>query len=153
MGTVAVEAVGVAGVLGVFDFEQLARVIECPAVERAGVGRLVAAFEATEHGTAMAASVDKRIEFTRLVARDNNRLTPHVGGVVVVVLRDLALMRHVQPVAFEEVFHLQIKQPRVGEHFALTAEDAFLFIVLQQAVQVVESQVHGHGSVIIVSTE
>ena len=153
MGAVAVEAFRVTGVLGVFDFEQLARVIERPAVERAGVGCLVAAFETTEHCPAMAASVDKRIEFTHLVACDKNRLTPHVGGVVVVVLRDLAFMCQVQPVAFEDVFHLQIKQPRVGEHFAFAAEDAVLFIVLQQAVQVVESQVHGHGSVIIVSTE
>ncbi len=97
-------------------------------MEWTGIGRLVAALEAAQHGTTMTAGIDEGVELAILVAGDEDRLPTHLGGVVVVLLGDLAFVSEVQPVALEDVFHLQIEQPRVGEHLALAAKDALLFI-------------------------
>src|SRR3954465_275530 len=78
--------------LGVLDLEQLAGIVESPAVERAGVSRLVGPLVTAQHGAAMAACVDESIQFVVLVAGDEDRLPPHVGRVVVVLVGDLAFM-------------------------------------------------------------
>src|SRR5690606_7807404 len=145
MGTVAVKIVRVTGFLGVFDLEQFAGVIEGPAMERAGISRLVAPLEATEHRAAMAAGVDEGVEFTLLVARNEDRLTTHVGRVIVVLFGNLAVMGKVDPVALEDVLHLQFEQTLVGEHFAFAAKDAFVSIVFNKRIKVVASQVPRRG--------
>ncbi|MNE01666.1 hypothetical protein D3C80_941130 [compost metagenome] len=91
----------------------------------------------------MAAGVDKGVEHTVLVARDEDRLAPHGGGVEIVDVGDLAFVGQIQPVAFEDVFHLQIEQPGVGEHLALAAIEALLGIVFKQGMQIFGSQGHG----------
>ncbi|MNF92995.1 hypothetical protein D3C84_756550 [compost metagenome] len=143
VGAFAVEARRVAGVGRVLDLEQLAGVVEGPAVERAGVGALVAGLVPAQGRAAMAAGVDEGVEHTVLVARDEDRLAPHGGGVEIVDVGDLAFVGQIQPVAFEDVFHLQIEQPGVGEHLALAAIEALLGIVFKQGMQIFGSQGHG----------
>ncbi|MCY1429452.1 hypothetical protein D9M71_453700 [compost metagenome] len=145
VGAFAVEAGRVAGVRRVLDLEQLAGVVERPAVKGAGVGGAVAALVPAEHRTAVAAGIEEGIELTVLVARDENRLAPHGQGEEVILLGDLAFVGQVDPVALEDMFHLQVKQAWVGEHLALAAVDALFTVVLKHGIEVVESQGHGQG--------
>ena len=80
MGAFAVEALRVTGFAGVFDLEQLAAVVEGPAVERASITGAIPRFVSAQHRAAMTARIKKGVQLTRLVARDKNRLTPHGGG-------------------------------------------------------------------------
>ncbi len=44
-------------------------------------------------------------------------------------------MGQVDPVAFEDVLHLQFKQIRIGEDVSAAAEDAGVLVVLERTVQ------------------
>ncbi|MNZ82499.1 hypothetical protein D3C78_1011970 [compost metagenome] len=145
MGALAVEAFRIAGLGRVLHLQQLAGVVEGPAVERAGIGGTVAALVPAEHGALVAAGVDEGVEHAVLVARDEDRLTAHHGGQEVVLLGDLAFVGEIQPVAFEDVLHLQVEQAGVGEHLALAAVDAFLGVVFKQGLKVLDTQGHGRG--------
>ncbi|MNK97101.1 hypothetical protein D3C87_1174170 [compost metagenome] len=143
VGAFTVEARRVAGVGRILDLEQLAGVVEGPAVERAGVGAFVAGLVPAQGRAAMTAGVDEGVEHTVLVARDEDRLAPHGGGVEIVDVGDLAFVGQVEPVALEDVFHLQVEQPGVGEHLAFAAIEALLGIVFKQGMHVFGSQGHG----------
>ena len=78
MGAFAVEARRVARFGRILDLEQLAGVVEGPAVEWAGVRTFVAGLVPAQRRAAMAAGVEERIELTVLVARDEDRLAPMV---------------------------------------------------------------------------
>ena len=116
-----VEAFGVAGFVGVFHFQKFAAVVEGPAVKRAGVGGFVAFFEAAQLRATVGAGVDKRVQLTLTVAGNHNRLAADVGGVVIVDIGNLALVRQINPVALENVFHFQLKQFFIGEGAAVQA--------------------------------
>jgi hypothetical protein len=73
--------------------------------------------------------VDQGVQLAVLVAGDHDRLAAHGGGEVVARLGHLALVGQEQPVAFEDVLHLQLEEGRVGEHAAVAAEDAALGVV------------------------
>ncbi|HDT5880125.1 TPA: recombinase family protein [Klebsiella pneumoniae subsp. pneumoniae] len=45
----------------------------------------------------------------------------------------------------KDVFHLQVEQARVGEHFTLATIDALLPVIFEHGIEVVESQGHGQG--------
>src|SRR5690606_10993408 len=75
---VLVELLRVAGTARVLDLEQLAGVVEGPAVERAGEGGAVIGLATAQHGTAVAAGIDQRVQFTLLVARDDDWLAADV---------------------------------------------------------------------------
>nr|GEU28163.1 hypothetical protein [Tanacetum cinerariifolium] len=116
-----VEALGIAGALRVLDLEQLAAVVEGPAVERTRIGGLVAALVAAQLGAAVGAGVDEGMEFALAVARDEHGLAAHVGGAVIVVVGQLAFVRQVDPVALEDVLHLQFEQGGIGKGAAVQA--------------------------------
>ena len=112
-------------------------------MERAGIGRLVAALVPAQHRPAVAAGIEEGIEHPVFVARDKDRLTTHLQGDVVVVLRDLAFMGQVQPVAFKNVLHFKVEQARVGEHLTLAAEAAFITVFFKQGIEILDA--YGHG--------
>ena len=112
---VGVEVVRVARALGVLDLEQRAVVAVGPAVERAGQGLAVVPLLAAEHRAAVRAGVDQAVQPAVLVARDHDRLAADVGREVVAGLGDLALVREVDPVALEDVLHLELEDLFVGE--------------------------------------
>ena len=129
-----VEAVRVTGVFRVLHLEQLAAVVEGPAMEGAGVGRLVAALVAAECGATVAACIDECVQLALAVAGDHDRLAADMGRVVVIVIRDLAFVRQVDPVALEDVLHLEFKQCLVGKGAAMQAMVAGFVVFHQQVV-------------------
>ena len=132
----AVEARRVAGVGAlVLDLQQLAGVVEGPAVERAGEAGLVALLVAAQHRAAVRAGVGQRVELAVLAARDDDRLAADVDGEVVVDVRDLALVGQVDPVAFEDVLHLQFEQFGSVKAARLQAVDVLLFVFDQHAIK------------------
>ncbi len=118
----------------VLDLEQLAVVAERPAVERAGERRTVVLLAPTQHRTLVAAGVDQRVQLAVLIPGDHDGLTAHVDGQVVVVVRQLALMGQVDPVALEDVLHLQLEDLRVRERVPPVAIHTPLGVVHQRAV-------------------
>jgi hypothetical protein len=75
--------------------------------------------------------IDERIQFTVLIARDDDRLTTNPCCVVVVIVWNLAFVSQVDPVRFEEVLHLQFEQFWIGEDIATAAENTLFFVVFK----------------------
>src|SRR5690606_5463460 len=115
VAAVGVELLGVAGVAGILDLQQLSVVAECPAVEGAREGRAVVGLATAQHRTAVAARVDQAVQLAFLVAADDDGLAADVRGEVVTDVRDLALVGEVDPVALEDVLHLEFEDLLVGE--------------------------------------
>ena len=113
-------------------------------MEGAGEGRLVAGLEACQLGAAVRAGVDEAVQLAGAVARDHHRLAADVGGVVVAVVRDLALVRQVDPVALEDVLHLELEQLRIVEGGTLDAVQAFVVVIDQHAVQALAQVLLAH---------
>ena len=124
-----VEGVRVAGAVGVLDLEQGAVVAERPAVERAGQRRAVVGLAPADHRAAVRARVDQAVQFAVLVAGDHDGLTADVGGEVVAGVGQLALVGQVDPVALEDVLHLQLEDLLVGEDPPVGAVDAGFRVV------------------------
>src|SRR6266404_1726966 len=135
MRTVLVEVLRISSPLRILRLEQLAGVVEGPAVERTGVARLVAALVAANHGATMRARVKEGVELTFSIPRDDDRLAADVAGDVVVVVGDLALVSKIDPVSLPDVLHLQLEQLEVREDVATTAEDAGLGVILDGGFQ------------------
>src|SRR5436853_416431 len=62
------EVVRIAGALGIFHLQQLAAVVEGPAMEGASVSGLVGPLVPAEHGAAVAAGVDEGVQLAIAVA-------------------------------------------------------------------------------------
>ena len=116
VAALGVELLRVAGIARVLHLEQLAGVVEGPAVERAGERGAVVGLAPAQHRAAMAARVDQAVELALLVAGDNDGLATDVGGEVVTHVGNLALMCEVNPVALEDVLHLELEELLVGKH-------------------------------------
>jgi hypothetical protein len=97
-------------------------------VERAGEGAPVVLLATAEHRALVAAGVDQRVQLTFFVTRDHDRLPADVGGEVVVVVGQLALVGEVDPVALEDVLHLQLEQFGIGERLSTSAVEPVLGI-------------------------
>ena len=80
---------------------------------------------------------------TLLVAGDHDRLPADVGGQVVVVVRQLALVGEVDPVALEDVLHLQLEQLGIGERLPATAVAPVLGIHVHRTVDLVPDLFQG----------
>jgi hypothetical protein len=79
-----------------------------------------------------------------------NRLAAHVGGEVVVLVGDLALMGQVDPVTLEDVPHLELEDLGIGEDVPGYAEHALLGVVLQRGVDgLLDSVEHAVPPVIV----
>ena len=128
MAAFLVERLGVAGAVAILDLQQLAAVVERPAVEGAGEVGLVALFQASQRGTTVRTGVDDRVEFARLVARDHDGLTADVRRQVIVDIGDLAFVGQIDPVALEDVFHLEFKELRISEGGAVELVDLLVVV-------------------------
>src|SRR5262245_8490180 len=104
-------------------------------MERASIGRLVAALVTAYHRAAVRACVEERVEFALAVARDNDRLATDMASDVFVVVRNLTLVGEIDPVPLPDVPHFQFEQVRVREDVAAAAEDTRLGIVLDRSFQ------------------
>ena len=134
--TLLVELLRIAGLAGVLDLEQLAGVVEGPAVEGAGERGAVVRLAPAQHRPAVAAGVDEGVQSTLLVTRDDDRLAADVGGEVVAHVGDLAVVGQVHPVALEDVLHFQFEQVLVREDAPFGAVNAVLVILHEGLVKV-----------------
>jgi hypothetical protein len=132
---VLVELLGVAGAAGVLDLEQLALVVERPAVERAGEIGPVVRLAPAQHRPAVAARVDQAVQLAILGPGNDHRGPADIRGEVVPDLRDLALMRQVHPVALEDMLHLQLEQLLIREDAPLRPMNPVLVILYDGIVQ------------------
>ena len=113
-------------------------------MERAGVAGLVAALVAAQHGAAVCARIDESIQLALFVARDDDRLTAHRRGEIIVGVGDLALVGQIDPVALENVLHLKFEQRGIGKDVAGYLKRACRGILPQDCVERVLNGV-GHS--------
>ncbi|MCY1226282.1 hypothetical protein D9M72_385090 [compost metagenome] len=147
VGARFIEGLRVARVSRILHLQQLAGVLERPAVERAGESGAVVRLAAAQHGTPVRAGVDEAVEFLVLIAGDHHGGAADVGGEVVPHVGDLGFVGEIDPVAFEDVLHLQFEDLFIGENFALGTDDAVLTVVDHGVGKDVADvgQVLGHG--------
>jgi hypothetical protein len=79
----------------------------------------------------VAAGVDQRIQIAIAVAGEHDRLAAHVHRQVVAVVRQLALVGQIDPVALEDVSHLELEDVGVGERVPPTSVDALRRVDVQ----------------------
>ena len=102
-------------------------------MEGAGIGRFIAALLAAKHRAAVAAGIDEGVQLALAVAGDEDGLAAHRGGEVAVVVRNLALMGEIDPIALEDVAHLELEQFRIGEDIPREPEDALAAVATQRS--------------------
>ena len=105
----------IAGVtLGPWHAAELPGVEVGPAVIGALESRCRAARFAAHAGAAVRAAIEERAQLAVRVAQHDHRPQAELGGQVVVVARDLAFVREVDPYRAEDVRHLQVEDHRIG---------------------------------------
>jgi hypothetical protein len=72
----------------------------------------------------MAARIDECVQLTIAIARDEDGLTPHVGREIFVLVRDLALVRQIDPVSFEDVLYFELEDLWIGKDVMADAVNA-----------------------------
>src|SRR5260370_31498268 len=91
-------------------------------MERAGECRLVAALVTAKHRATMTTGIDERVELVVLASGDKDRLSSHPSCEVVILLRNLTLVREIHPVSLKQVLHLQFKEIHIGEYFPIATK-------------------------------
>src|SRR5260370_5169861 len=117
-----VELLGITGAVRILHLQQLSGIAECPAVERAGEGRLVATLVTAKHRATVTAGIDERVELVVFVAGDKDGLSSDPSCEIIVLVRNLALMREIHPVSLKQVLHLQFKECGIGEYRTITTK-------------------------------
>lgn len=140
-----VERVRVTRPVGILDLQQGPVVAERPAVERARQGHPVVGLAPADHGAAVCARIDQAVQVAVLVAGDDDGLAADVGGEVVARIRHLALVGEVDPVALEDVLHLEFEDVLVGEDAPVGPEHAGVRVVDDGVGQDVGDGVQGCG--------
>src|SRR5262245_9353997 len=128
MRTVCIERRRIVPGLSVLHLQELASVAEGPAVERTGETALFAVLAPAEDRSAVSTRIDHGVQFARFVACDHDRLAADPGAEIVVVVRYLALMRQENPIAFEDVLHLQLVHLDIGEDVTTATEQSELLV-------------------------
>src|SRR5260221_13148480 len=126
-----VELLGIAGPVRIFHLQQLAGIAEGPTVKWAGKSRLATALVTANHRTTMTAGIDEGIDLVILVAGDDDGLPSHPCREIIILVRNLALVRKEDPVALEEVLHLQLEQLGVSKYCTVTAIESVGRILYQ----------------------
>ena len=104
-------------------------------MEWASITGLVRALVAAEHCTAVTARIDEGVQLAGAAAGDKDRLTAHRGGEVVVVVRDLALVGEVDPIALEDMLHFEFEDIWIRKDIPSDAVGAAGRIILQGCVE------------------
>src|ERR1700738_4380140 len=115
-----VKLLGITGAVRIFHLQQLSGIAECPTVKRAGKCRLAAALVTAKHCATMTAGIDEGVKLVVLAAGDKDGLLPHPGCEIVVLVRNLTLMREIHPVSLKQVLHLQLKELGIGKYRTIT---------------------------------
>ncbi|VTN08770.1 Uncharacterised protein [Raoultella terrigena] len=78
-------------------------------MERTGEGVFIPGFAPTQHGAAVRAAINKRMELVLFIPGNNHRLAPEGQGIIISGLGNLTFMGEKRPVAFEYMLHFKIK--------------------------------------------
>jgi hypothetical protein len=70
----------------------------------------------------MAAGIDESVKLVVLAAGDKDGLSSDPSCEIVVLARNLTLMREVYPVSLKEVLHLQLKKTGIGKYRSITTK-------------------------------
>src|ERR1700694_5509082 len=116
------ELLGIAGAVRIFHLQQLSGIAECPTVKRAGKCRFDAALVTAKHRATVTAGIDEGVKLVVLAAGDEDGLSSHPSCEIVVLVRNLALMREIHPVSLKQVLHLQLKEPGIGKYRTITTK-------------------------------
>src|ERR1700730_297091 len=116
MRAFVVELLGITGAVRIFHLQQLSGIAECPTVKRAGKGRLVATLVTAKHRATMTAGIDEGVKLVVLVAGDKDGLSSHPSCEIVILVRNLTLMREIHPVSLKQMLHLQLKERGIGKY-------------------------------------
>src|SRR6476660_2552956 len=130
-----VELLGITGAVRIFHLQQLSGIAECPTVERAGKCRLVAALVTAKHRATMTAGIDERVELVVLASGDKDRLSSHPSCKVVMLVRNLTLMREIYPVSLKQVLHLQLKELCIGKYCSIATKQTVGGILDQRCIE------------------
>src|SRR5258707_12020565 len=98
-------------------------------MEGAGIGRSVPALVPAEQGATMGTCIDERVQLATPVAGDDDGLAADVGLQVVILVRDLTLVRQVDPITFENMLHFELEYRRVREDIARNSEGASVSVI------------------------
>ncbi|MCY1394221.1 hypothetical protein D9M71_91370 [compost metagenome] len=115
-------------------------------MEGAGERRLVTFADSRQCGATMLARIDQRIELALAIAGDDQWLTSGTHGHEIVVIGDLAFVACVDPVFFEDEFHLKIEQSGLREHISGDTVDALDRAEIQAAFNKLLPLVHASCS-------
>ena len=83
----------------------------------------------------MAARIDEGVQLTVAIAGNEDGLMAYIGREIVVLVRDLALVRQINPVALEDVHYLEFEDFRIGEDVATDAVDTVHRVILHRRVE------------------
>jgi hypothetical protein len=130
-----IELLGVLGVFLVLDLEQLAGVIEGPAMKRTGKTAFIAMLAAAQHGAPVGTGIDKGIQAAVFAACQKHGLAANIGSEVIIHIGQLAFMRQVNPIAFKNMLHLQLEQIRIREDVTTAAIHACFLVFFQGSIK------------------
>ena len=83
----------------------------------------------------MAAGIDESVKLVVLAAGDKDGLPSDPSCEIVVLARNLTLMREVYPVSLKEVLHLQFKELHIGEYCPIATKQTVGGILDQRCIE------------------
>src|ERR1700716_1894592 len=130
-----VELLGITGAVRIFYLQQLSGIAECPTVKWTGKCRLAAALVTAKRCATMTAGIDEGVELIVLAAGDKDGLSSHPGCEIIVLVRNLTLMREIHPVSLKQVLHLQLKEPGIGKYRTIATKHTVGRILDQRCIE------------------
>jgi hypothetical protein len=83
----------------------------------------------------MTAGIDERVELVVLASGDKDRLLSHPSCEVVMLVRNLTLMREIHPVSLKQVLHLQLKELCIGKYCSIATKQTVGGILDQHGIE------------------
>ena len=83
----------------------------------------------------MTAGIDERVELVVLASGDKDRLSSDPSCEVVMLVRNLTLMREIHPVSLKQMLHLQFKELCIGKHCAIATKQTVGGILDQRCIE------------------
>ncbi|MNE20408.1 hypothetical protein D3C80_1135260 [compost metagenome] len=115
-------------------------------MEGAGERRLVAFADSRQCGATVLARIDQRIELALAVAGDDQWLPSGTHCHEIVVIGDLAFVACVDPVFFEDEFHLKVEQFGLRKHISGDTVDTLARAEIQATLNKLLPLVHASCS-------
>src|SRR5690606_13657704 len=96
------------------SLDEIAICREAPAMVRTGERTVVAMIVAAQSHAAMGTAIEQDLDLALTVARQNDRIGPHLREEVIVRIRDKAFVPYKKPCLGEDAFDLRLENLFVG---------------------------------------